>query len=212
MSLIDATVRRFVRTFNGDQPLRLTELLSLAMAQVEPEGFEMARAGRRFFGGGQQAATGVDPVTAVPTTAAAWVLWNGEPSGGRAYAVEQVTIAQESGTAAVGGCILAALAPPQNADITAATGYTTASASGGRQSTKAVWAEGVTLDATPVWFALHGNGNPAVATIGGDTVDVKGRIVIPPGYGLALSYFSAAGTNPKFLAHAMWVEIDAYLE
>lgn len=212
MSLVDATVRRFVRTLNGDQPLRLTELLSLAVAQVEPEGFELSRAGRRFYGGGMNAATGRDPVTAMPTTAAGWVLWNGEPDGGRAYAIELVTIAQESGTAAVGGCILVAIAPNQNADITAATGYTNASASRGGLATKAVWAEGVTLDAEPTWFALHGNGNPAVATIGGDTVDVKGRIVIPPKCGLALNYFSAAGTTPKFLAHAMWSEIDAYLE
>ncbi len=212
MSLMEGVVRRFNRVLAGPAALRLTELESLALAQVEPEGFELSRAGRRFFGGGQAAATGSAPVTAMPTTAADFILWNGEPSGGRLYAMEQVAMVMESGTKAVGAVILGAIVPPQNADITAATGYSTGSANGVRNSSNAIWAENVTLDATPVWFGLAGDSGGAAATVGGIVAELKGRLVIPPTYGLALSIFSGSGTSPLFLAQAMWAEIEASLE
>lgn len=211
MSLLEGVIQRFTRKQGGDSPLRLTEFQSLAVAQVEPPGFELARAGRMFWGGGQQGATGRAPVTAVPTTGAAFLLWNGEPDGGRAIVPVNITLTQVSGTAAIGGAILAALTTTKVAAPTAATGYASASASG-RGSTKAVWADNQTLGATPTWVALVGHGNPATTTEGGITVQLPGGIVVPPGFGLALNHISGTGTTPLLTAFAVWAEIDAYLE
>lgn len=203
----------FVGTAHAETDLRLTNQNSLAIAATEPEGFELARAGRRFYGGIQNGATGRAPVASIPTTAAAWLLWNGEVQGaGRVYAIEQITIVQISGTAAVGGVILAALTNTVVASPTAATGYASSSISKGGLATKAVWGDNQTLGATPTWMALMGNGNPATTTNGGSTVDVKGRILLPAGFGLALHYLSGTGTSPLFGASVIWSELEAETE
>lgn len=209
---LEGFVRRFARSLSAPRTLRLTNLESLAVAQVEPDGAELARAGLRFYGGGQGSATGRAPVASIPTTAAAWELWNGEPAGGKSYFIEAVTIAQISGTAAVGGVILAAITNTAVASPTAASNYATSSASKGSQASKAVWADNQTLGATPTWLMLAGNGNPATTTNGGATADVKGRLCIPPGYALALHYLSGAGTTPLFVASAIWSELALDLE
>lgn len=208
---VNAEIRRFGAVALGaaEKIIRMTGLEALAVAQIEPPGFEMSRAGYRFGGGIQNGATGRAPVASIPTTAAAWLLWNGEPDGGAAYAMESVTLAQISGTAAVGGVILAALTTAKIAAPTPATGYATGSFSKGTRASRAVWADNQTLSATPTWWALAGNGNPAVSTNGGATIDLGGRLVVPPGFGLALHYLSGAGTTPLLGASAVWAEIPA---
>ena len=202
----------FVATAHSPTDLRLTNQGSLAISAVEPEGLDVCRAGRRFYGGGQGSATGRAPVASIPTTAAAFLLWNGEAQGGRCYSIEQITIAQISGTAAVGGVILAALTTQVIAAPTAASNYPSSSASKGGLSTKAVWADNVTLGATPTWAMLLGNGNPATTTNGGSTVDVKGRFLVQPGYALALHYLSGTGTSPLFVASVVWSEFEVEVE
>lgn len=190
----------------------MTNYESLAVALTEPEGFEMARSGRRFYGGIQNGATGRAPVTALPTTAAAWVLWNGESAGGPSYCIENLAVVQISGTAAVGGAIMFAITNKAIAAPASATGYATTSASKGGSQSKAIWADGVTLADAPTWGFLQANANAAIATIGGASVDVKGRIIVPPGYALAINYFSAAGTTPLLGASGIWTEAEGELE
>lgn len=210
--LLEGKARRFVRAAGqSNSVLRLTGYESVAVAQVEPEGYELSRAGRRFAGGGggTGTATGRAPVATIPTTAAQWMLWNGEADGGRAYAIEQLTIAQLSGTAAVGGAILWALTTARIAAPTAATGYGSFSMSRSAMNTKAIWADNQTLTVAPVWHVIKANGNPATTTNGGDTADsVNGKIIVPPGFALALHYLSGTGTTPLFLAFAIWAELE----
>ena len=119
---------------------------------------------------------------------------------------------QLSGTAAVGGVILFALTNSQISAPTAATGYATSNASKAAQGSKAVWADNQTLGATPTWGVLTANGNPATTTNGGASAMVDGRIIVPPGYGLALHYLSGTGTSPLFGASAVWCELEIDLE
>lgn len=212
MISIAGEIRKFALNALGayQKSLRLTGAESLAIAQVEPSAFELSRAGYRFFGGAQSGATGRAPVAVIPTTAAAFLLWNGDLSA--SYAVESLTIAQLSGTAAIGGAILAALTTTAIAAPTAATGYSVGSASQNSRRSKAIWADAQTLGATPVWSVLKANGNPASTTNGGDTVELNGSIIIPPGYGLALHYLSGTGTSPLFMASARWSELSVTLE
>ncbi len=66
--ILEGVYRRFVALKGGKAPLdaRFTHQESLAVAQVEPEGFEFTRAGRRFrsaFNG--TGPTGIAPVQAM---------------------------------------------------------------------------------------------------------------------------------------------------
>src|SRR2546427_8778674 len=103
--IFEGIYRRFIplKSGKGQLDVRLTHQESLATALVEPEGFEMSRAGRRFrsaFNG--TAPTGVVPVVAFPTTAAQWVLWNGDTA--KAYVMNVVGAMQlVAGPTGVGG-------------------------------------------------------------------------------------------------------------
>lgn len=206
-------IRRFAKNAVGGvaRAMRGTAYESLAVAQVEPPGFELSRSGRRFYGGAQNGATGRAPTATLPTTAAPWLLFNGEPANGAAYAIERVTVAQLSGTAAVGGAILLAMTDAAITKPTAATGYASRCASGAGGASKAVWADNQTLALTPtVWLSPKANGNPASVTNGGDTIElVHSPIILPPGFALAIHYLSGTGTSPLFLAYAVWSEFEA---
>lgn len=204
-------IRKFAAQSFGsaEKILRMSQHESQVVCLSEPDGWEMSRAGRRFYGGAQNGSTGRAPVQAIPTTAFAWMLWNGEADGGAAYAIDQITVFQLSGTAAVGGVILCALSNEKHASPTAATGYAVSSASKSSRGSKARWADNGTFAATPTWMALLGNGNPATTTNGGATHENRGRIVIPPGFGLGIHYLSGTGTTPLYLASAIWTELES---
>lgn len=213
--ILEGVIRKVSQALAGTRQLRLTHHESVAIAQYEPEAFEASRAGLRFWGGAGTGATGRAPTATMPTTAAQWMLWNGEPGGGAAYAIEMVSIFQLSGTAAIGGVILAGLTKIAIAQPTAATGYFTGNMSASSKGSKAQWADAQTLTAAQqcVWVAIAANGNPATTTNGGQTqADLNGAVVVPPGYALCLHYLSGAGTTPLFLASAAWCEIPTALE
>lgn len=227
---IEGIFRRFypLKGGKGEIEARFTGAESLAVAQTEGPGVEMSRAGRRFYGGavgltggdvsgmGQGsavAATGRAPVAAMPTTLAAFELWNGEAAGGRSLIIDSITIAQLSGTAAVGAVLLVALTKSTVVAPTAAAGYGSASMSKGGLTTKAVWADNQTLATQPAWVAVQGTGNPATTTNGGLTCDLTSRpIIVPPGFALAIAVLSGTGTTPLFLGFASWTEVELDLE
>src|SRR5271156_5952870 len=97
-----AKIRRFVISKAGLSPIvvRATGTESLAVAQVESDGTEMTRAGRRFFLGRSAGVTGIAPVAAQATTAAQWAIWNADSS--RSYVFDHIGTVLVSGTAAAG--------------------------------------------------------------------------------------------------------------
>jgi len=212
----EGEIRKFCKQAlgSGNKILRMTGYEGLAVTQVEPPSYEMSRAGHRFFGGFQNTSTGRAPTATWPTTAAQWMLYNGEAQGGAAYAIEMLALSLISGTPAAGGQLLVALTPAIIAAPTAATGYTSVSASRGRNTTKAIWAENQTLTASPTWIPVTASNLPATATPNGILMpfDLAGKIVVPPQFGLAIHYFSGAGTTPLYGPSAMWSEIETELE
>src|SRR2546428_345067 len=101
--ILEGVYRRFaaLRSGKGALDLRLTHAESLAVAQVEPEGYELTRAGRRFYiaynGTGP---TGIAPVVALPTTAAQWAIWNADPS--KSYIITYLGAFLSAGTPGAG--------------------------------------------------------------------------------------------------------------
>lgn len=218
MALLEGVYRRFSALKSGKGPIdaRFTHQESLAIGQVEPEGFEMTRSGRRFraaFNG--SAPTGIAPVQAMPTTAAQWVLWNGDPL--KSYVMNQIGVLLFSGTQAVGGSVLGTIfTAPDQTGLAFATGLAVANCSASAIGSKAVIKSGVTLTvpATPLWFPVAALPDSA-DTVGGQAgpiTDVKGRIIIPPKSGLGLVVLSAAGTTPLFLPVFDWLELECDLE
>lgn len=217
MFALEAEIRKFTKQAlgAGNRILRMTGYEGLAVTQIEPASYEISRSGHRFFGGFQNGSTGRAPTATWPTTTAQWMLYNGESQGGAAYAIEMLALSLISGTPAAGGQLLIALTPALVATApTAATGYTSVSASRGRNTTKAIWAENQTLTAQPTWLPVCASPLPATATPNGILMpfDLSGKIIVPPQYALAIHYFSGAGTTPLYGPSAMWCEIETELE
>jgi hypothetical protein len=209
-------INRFVKGANRDeQELRLTALGSLAVAQTEPPLVEVTRAANRFYGGLQLAANGIAPDTALPTTTAKLVLYNGESDGGRGYYVDHLHHFLISGTAAAGSTLWVCVSNGKIATPVAAnvTGFNSQSASGSG-ATKAKWGTAATLPAGTVWFSVGGSFQLAAANVGqsDQPLNLRGGICIPPGYAMGLAVFSGAGTTPLYGHSAAWSELETDLE
>ena len=217
---IIAEVRKFIghSLGGGEKTVRMTAVESLATAQVEPARFELTRSGRRYIGGNSIIANGIAPVAAIPTTTATLALFNGEPTGGRSYAIERINFWLGSGTAAAGATLMVnpSTARLATAPTAMATGYAAQSASGSARASRALWATAQTFPAAPAnsWIGVVSTLQLAAANAGqGDgVVDLEGAIVIPPGYALGFAILSGAGTTPLYGISATWAEIEAELE
>lgn len=216
--IFEGIYRRFAPLRAGKGPIdaRFTHQESLAVSLVEPEGFEMTRAGRRFrsaFNG--TAPTGIAPVQAIPTTAAQWVLWNGDLV--KSYVMTSVGVILFSGTQGVGGTVLGALFnTPSQQGLASATGLAVQNMSGSAIGSKAVIKSAITLTgpAVPLWSPVAALPDAADTAGGqaGPISDMKGRLIIPPQMGLAIAVLSAAGTTPLFLPFFDWLELESDLE
>jgi hypothetical protein len=214
--LFEGVFRRFqpLRVAKGPIDARFTFTEALSVAQVEPDGHEMTRAGRRFSIGWNAAPTGIAPVQAIPTTAAQWALFNADSA--KSYVLTALGALLFSGTKGLGGTLLATLfsAPVQTGF---AAGAAVISHSSGGLASKAALKSAVTITTptAPNWTPVAED-MLAVATVGPATAMVDrikaGRIIIPPGMGLGLAVLAPAGTTPLYLPIAEWVEIETDLE
>lgn len=154
--------------------------------------------------------TAVAPVAAIPTTAAQFALWNGEPAGGKTYTITSVgfTGAASAAAALVEQLLVhCALAVQPIISGTAAKGPV--STDGIQGGSRALALSAVTLTASQVasgvWHPVGPsvNGGAATATISmGSYQQVRGLYLLPPGGLLSLAVLcSAAGsaTNQMFV-------------
>jgi hypothetical protein len=216
--IAEGFARRFLALRSGKNPTehRLTHQESLAVGQVEPPGFEMTRASRRFFlAYNGTAPTGVVPVTAFPTTAAQWVVWNNDPI--RTYFFTALGAIAFSGTDAIGGVLLATVfqAPVQSGAN--ATGLAVLNASNGGLTSKAIIKSSVTISqpAVPSWAPVADTLLSAVATVPTAKIanrQVDGRVAVPPGQGLGLAVLGPTGTSVAYVPMAEWVEQETDME
>ncbi len=215
---IKGLIGRFVFNANGSElELRQTDSGALAIAQVEPPYKEVSRSGRHFIGG-LSTVTGRAPVQAIPTTTATVYLYNADPI--LSYCVDYLGIVTASGTPAAGCSLLGLMSKPTGTAPTAGSNYTIAQSSpSSARGSKAIIAEAYTIptvdtsgvNSWKAWGVLASANFPAAAFIGGgDASDhfKEGRLVIPPGWGLAMAFLSGAGTSPLYGVHAEWSEIQ----
>lgn len=215
--IFEGTYRRFMGLRGGKAQIdaRMTHQESLAVAGVEPAGFEMTRAGRRFFlGFTGTVPTGIAPVQAFPTTAAQWAISNVDAAA--TYFFKTLGALLFSGTSGLGGELLACIfqSPAQQGF---AAGLAVQSASNSARSSKAAVKSGVTITTPllPNWFPVAEQ-IAGAAQIGPASSIVNrqldGRIAVPPGFSLGLAVLAPAGTTPLYLPIAEWIEQETDME
>ena len=215
--ILEGVIRRWTPTKGGKSPLdvRLTHQESLAVAQVEPTGFEVTRAGRRFnLAWNGTGPTGIAPVQVFPTVAAQWALTNNDVA--RTYFFMTLGAMVFSGTTGLRAELLACVfQTPVQAGF--ATGVAVQSASNSNIGSKVAVKSGVTITAPalPNWF-------PIAEQLGGAAIvgpascianrGLDGRLAVSPGWSLGLVVLAPAGTTPLYLPLAEWVEVETDME
>lgn len=216
--IFEGVARRFFPLKGGKSPLdaRVTHLESLAVGQVEAPGFEMTRAGRRFYlAYNGSVPTGIAPVQAFPTTAAQWLLWNADTAQSLIFRALGALLF--SGTQGLGGQLLAAIVNAPATVGNGSTGLAVASGSGSPRASKVTIKASVVITdpAVPNWFPVAEDVG-AAARVGpvGSIINraIDGKIVVPPLKGLALAVLAPAGTTPLYLPVGDWEEAESDLE
>lgn len=210
--LMEAVAGRFQKVA-GQIAQAFTGLGSTRIAQTEAEGDEMSRAGLRYILGGP-GATGIAPVQAIPSTAAQWLIWN--PNGNPMTAfVDVLGMLLVSGTAGAGatfyGCPVGPSFAPSTVPTINAAGLLLANANpaSGRVSKLIVASAQTLLNAAVGNWTPLGFMNPANTVLGQTQMenrDIRGKMIIPPGCGLALAVVSPTGTTPLFAPYGVWHE------
>lgn len=172
---------------------------------------EDVRQGRSFA---VNTTTAVASVTALPTTAVGIALYNNEPDGGRSYVITRVAAQYTANTAVaqVHVGIIGCLGLVREAIPTTSAAIIKQLNGMGKLDTRArTIVGGTTLPATTGiaanWFPLGSSISTAVITLPGmnQTIDVDGRIIVPPGRYFAIHTLGSVVTTSAQL-HIHWTE------
>jgi hypothetical protein len=208
-TLLDMTTGRFTPKQTAGQVYgNCSGYGALRVAQVDQERAELTRAGRRFKLGYTAAPTGIAPVTAVPTTAAQWTIFNASLTD--SYTFEELGVHLYSGTAAAGIVVVACFFTlPVQTGFGTGIAAQSCSASQNKVSSAAV-KSGVTITtpAAPAWFhvAKSDSANTAVGGVMAVNDQLKGGLILPPLTGIGIATLSGAGTSPLYIPVATWTE------
>jgi hypothetical protein len=194
---------------------RATRLGSIAVAETELSRQELSAAGRYFFGGNQVIASGVAPVTAIPTTTGSANLYNAATDGLTCLVIDYIAGPWlGSGTAAAGATLFVGLSSAKMAGtipVANMSNWTSVCANGAaNRQTNALWDATATFTAAKTsWISVGSNFQLAAANVGqgGPAFIIHGGIVIPPGYALGIAALSAAGTSPLYGWSVGWAEV-----
>jgi hypothetical protein len=205
-----------LRAGKGNLDARFCFDESLAVSQSQSDGGEMTRAGRRFVWAPNNGIAGLSPVQSLPTTAAAWVLWNADPL--KSYWIESLGALLTSGTGGAGAVLLAALIrAPEQVGASQAS-MLIANASNGGQRSQAIFKQNVTItdpaSGSVVWwpYAINGSPNTAVLSVAAYNPDIRSRLIIPPRQGLAMQVVSPVGTAAQWAPFGSHYELETNLE
>lgn len=161
----------------------------------------------RYFIAGTS--TDVAPVATLPTTAAQFVLWNGEPAGGKVYAISSIGYTTTTSAGAV--IVVQPLANVSQSPVTVPSGTAALGplpTDGGPITSKASALSAVTIVNSGIW---HPVGQAVVcagtANIGlGTWTNVNGIYYLQPGGILSLAGFCSAAGSAKGKFFVTWSE------
>ena len=179
---------------------------------------EIVRQGRSFF---TNTTTAVASVTAIPSTAYAFAIWNGESDGGRSYIIDQIGALFTVNSAALPHVgIIGCLGMVREGTPTQ-TQNTIKQLNGmGNLDTKCktilaadnpyAGGSGTVLNTTGIagnWFPIGDSINAAVTSLPGfqKVVNLDGRIIVPPGR-LFLLHTLGSVTSSSAQFYIQWHE------
>ena len=155
---------------------------------------------------------GLAVVTAVPTTAAAWVLYN--PGGNDMdFVIDSIGSWQVSGTSGLGLALLCAvtLGDQTTAPTDVALSIKT-NLNGGVFNSKGIFGVNHTITGgTPAWDVVAARDNVAAVSIGSGLhtgADFPGTRVIQPGRELAITHLGGDGTTELYGVSVTWHEVQ----
>ena len=161
-------------------------------------------------------ATGVAPLTALPTTTMGFALWNGEPADGKSYIIDSVAVYDNAVDATQSNMTTLFVMnnkTPVSAPSDAALSIRSLSGRtyGGRART--VTTGGCTNDG---WFPC-GTSAPAAAAAAGSAwkcldVPLRGMYIVPPGGQFNLHSAKAAATATQQIWTIRWHEVKLILK
>jgi hypothetical protein len=184
----------------------------LDVEPILPQYLRLATA-RRLFVAGTGAGTAVAPVAAMPTTAAAWALYNSHAT--RHLVPLKIACYSVSGTLGLGMTLL--VANSTAAQGAALTKYTNSTISGVTPGSIAVpggiFASGATLAGAPSWLPLASRDQASAVSVGSGLVaDCEGIFAIPPLYAMGVQVLAPLGTTALFGVSILWAEVDLTIE
>lgn len=161
-----------------------------------------------------RATTAAAPVAAIPTTAALIGLWNGEPANGKSYVIDSVFLVTVANTAAIQAMSILANVSKQAVLTALANTLTPLPLYANRTyGGKARVDVAITLDGTngvaanwnPLGSSVAAQNTPQIGTT--LDIDVRGKIIIPPGGQLALTCLAGAATASSVHLGIRWHEV-----
>ncbi len=166
---------------------------------------------RRYVAG---TVTPIAPVAALPTTAAQFALWNGEPVGGKTYTITAISATTIASAGAV--IVMQPLAHISTAQQAAPTGTAVTgprSTDGLTVASNAITLSAVTLPAStlaggmwhPCGPAINGTANTATIALG-TWNNVRGLYLLPPGAVLSLAMLCSAAGSATCDFFVQWEE------
>lgn len=192
---------------NSEQAIRLSQQRSLFADQFEPTYMELARI-KRLYAANSGSGTAKVPVAALPTTAAAWGLYN--PAGsGRMLVVLQASCFSISGTIVEGMALILGMSATKPTAPTAFTNSVNNPIVPGSQTAAGIFAGGVTIVA-PTWSVHAAKSNISAISVGnGLKANLYGMYVVEPGHMLSGSVLGVVGAgSPRFGFGFIWAELD----
>lgn len=179
------------------------------VAQGLPERTEIVRLGDSWQ---TLLASGVAPLTALPTTTAGLTLWNGEPSNGKSYVIEAVT-GYEAVVDATQSNMTTLFVMNNKTPVTAPTdaGLGIRSLSGRTYGGRARTVAGGTV-VNDGWFPC-GNSAPAAAAAAGSAwkcadIPLNGLYIVPPGGAFNVHAAKVAATAAQMFLGIRWHEVQ----
>lgn len=206
-----------VGTGSGPLQMELSRLKALRVTMLESWGFELGRVARSFVAGTNIIANAVAPVTAIPTTTAAWVLNNANAAGsGKLLHIKAVGLFYASGTAGADGAALMGGVTP----TVLATQLTANGTGHNTQATRGFGAVNHYMDVSKTvpsgiaWGLLAPSTYIGAATVTGLAMMADVRhlgLVVPPQFAFAASALGDTGTTAKYGITVWYDEIDGDL-
>ena len=211
---IIATSRLGITTSASSQNIEGNTQGAMLQALSLPLNAEVSRLGNSYVAG-TVTASAVAPVAALPTTAAHFILFNGESQSsgtGKSYVIQRCSFTTVVSSAAAYQAQL--LAHLSNGAVSAAPSNTAGlgpkSLSGRASQSNATVGSTATIVNSGAWHtvgpAAQGYAATATIALGGD-YDVNGLYVVPPGGIFSLAVLCSAAGSATCTCYVTWHEV-----